>query len=462
MIFGSPGAKLNVACYWAWPGPRRDRVPSSGFRSTRRPRRPTCSRAASACFCPRVGRAARDSVWRVQSRSGLLAPLYALGQTAPARDALGVRSNPVVFGRSSRSGGRDDHGEPLPHWLLVTRGARSINKVVALPFAGARARPLLLVQESRGGRNRIARSRARPHVPPVAGRAHATSPAPRALAVGRVGGRSRSPRGRCSTAPRPRRSCMKPRSRSTSATRRNSSRTSSALGRRAGSASNGGIASWPIHSRRSGWFAGVADPLDLRTTRSSSRCCRTSRSPLSTATSRPGISPSAATGPRRLRLGVIGAERVAGNRPSRLPGLCRVLRRGRTRVRPARGELRPRVRPPQCTRASRSRALELYLQKAHLQPEDRAAAAVTHLDHSCARRVRQSFTPTPARSPDRNSSGRQSLASGLAAGRASVPRKLLRELQADRYDGALSSSTVEYHGTARGEEPETSTPERAS
>jgi hypothetical protein len=130
--------------YWAWP------PPGSGL-----PRfwLPLASPAAAEHLLAnrpalegahaRTTRAVRDAVWRV-ARTGLLAPLWVFGR---------VPGTPADAGSSAAGltalvdGG--EQGAGALKWLLLTQGGRSINKVVALPFAGSDPRPLALVKVAR-------------------------------------------------------------------------------------------------------------------------------------------------------------------------------------------------------------------------------------------------------------------------------------------------------------------------
>jgi hypothetical protein len=123
-----------------WPGPLPWRAPQFWL--------PLGSPAATAYLLrerpPRTRvRALLRPLWHLAAGAGLLAPLYAVARLPGAADR-------------NAGGGRDDSGGelsgPLPagaEQLLLTGGGRSINKVVALPFADDAPAPGAVVKFAR-------------------------------------------------------------------------------------------------------------------------------------------------------------------------------------------------------------------------------------------------------------------------------------------------------------------------
>jgi hypothetical protein len=120
-----------VGIYWPGPSPRRP--PQFWL--------PPGSAAASAHLLgerpPRTrAQALLRPLWRLAGRTGLLAPLYAIARLPGADSETGEDG----LSRFLPAG-----AEPL----LLTGGARSINKVVALPFAAGETAPAAVVKFAR-------------------------------------------------------------------------------------------------------------------------------------------------------------------------------------------------------------------------------------------------------------------------------------------------------------------------
>lgn len=129
----------DAAVYWPGPSPRR--APQFWL--------PLGSATATAHLLrerpPRTrAQALLRPLWRLAARVGLLAPLYAIARLPGAAD--GGR------GEGEEGEGHDGLERLLPpgaERLLLTGGARSINKVVALPFAGGKTAPAAVVKFAR-------------------------------------------------------------------------------------------------------------------------------------------------------------------------------------------------------------------------------------------------------------------------------------------------------------------------
>jgi hypothetical protein len=127
-----------------WPGPSPRRAPQFWL--------PLGSAAATSHLLrerpPRTrAQTLLRPLWRLAARAGLLAPLYATARLPGPADGGGE-------GRGEGEEGevRDGLERLLPpgaEQLLLTGGARSINKAVALPFAGGEAAPAMVVKFAR-------------------------------------------------------------------------------------------------------------------------------------------------------------------------------------------------------------------------------------------------------------------------------------------------------------------------
>jgi hypothetical protein len=109
----------NVRCWWPWPLPDRG-APQFWL--------PIDAPAATEFFLRSRRRSAITAVWRAAARLGVLAPLCTVARKAS---------------------GDEPEEEHLLHWLLLTGGRRSINKVVGLVFAGSAPEPELAVKFAR-------------------------------------------------------------------------------------------------------------------------------------------------------------------------------------------------------------------------------------------------------------------------------------------------------------------------
>ena len=147
------------------------------------------SRPPAAPGLEESARAVRDAVWRAQSAAGLLAPLLGLGHAPRARGEPGGADDPGgLTALAARTIGLSRQ-EPLS-WLLLTRGERSINKVIALAFLGGDPRPLLVVKIARRAESDPALAREAASLDALATLAPRFGRAPRALALAQVGGRA--------------------------------------------------------------------------------------------------------------------------------------------------------------------------------------------------------------------------------------------------------------------------------
>jgi Phosphotransferase enzyme family len=116
----------NVRCWWPWPWPDRaapqfwlpvDAPTAIAFFLRSRPLAPR-----------RWRRGALTALWRCAARLGVLTPLCTVAR---------------------KPGGDRREGEEGLHWLLLTGGRRSINKVVGLVFADSAPEPQLAVKFAR-------------------------------------------------------------------------------------------------------------------------------------------------------------------------------------------------------------------------------------------------------------------------------------------------------------------------
>lgn len=111
-----------------WPGPTAWRPPQFWLPLE-------CDVASRHLLAQRPPRSRRQALlrpaWRIAARAGLLSPLFAVARLpGPSPEADGDSSTPAPT-------------------LLLTGGGRSINKVVALPFAPGRAQPSVVVKFAR-------------------------------------------------------------------------------------------------------------------------------------------------------------------------------------------------------------------------------------------------------------------------------------------------------------------------
>jgi len=122
---------LDVRVFWPGPVPQRppqfwlslDSPPASAHLLAQRPARSTPQRALR-------------SLWRACARTGLLAPLCAIGRVPGGEEDL---TDKELEGAFPASGGQ----------LLLTGGWRSINKAVGLPFAEDAGTPATVVKFAR-------------------------------------------------------------------------------------------------------------------------------------------------------------------------------------------------------------------------------------------------------------------------------------------------------------------------
>ena len=180
----------EIACYWPWPAPGRE-LPHFWL-PLDSPAAATYlleSRPPAAPGLEESARAARDAVWRAQSAAGLLAPLLGLGFARDARREPGGADDPGgLTALAAQTLGLS--GRAPVSWLLLTRGERSINKVIALAFLGADPRPLLAVKIARRAESDPALAREAASLDALDVLAPQFGRAPRALALAQVGGRA--------------------------------------------------------------------------------------------------------------------------------------------------------------------------------------------------------------------------------------------------------------------------------
>ena len=180
----------EIACYWPWPAPGRELprfwlpldspAAAAYLLESRPPAAPGLEESA---------RAVRDAVWRAQSAAGLLAPLLGMGFAPRAREEPGGADDPGGLAALAARALGLSRREPLS-WLLLTRGERSINKVIALAFLGIDPRPLLVVKIARRAESDPALAREAAALDALDALAPQFGRAPRALALAQVGGRA--------------------------------------------------------------------------------------------------------------------------------------------------------------------------------------------------------------------------------------------------------------------------------
>ena len=136
---------VQVACYWPWPLP--DRASTLYWLPIESPhvvRYLLANRTSSRALISRTGNKFLEVIWRMSVSLRLLVPLSIIARKLPAVD-----TDVLHVIRASWSSWSSD---PLPRrldWMLLTGGARTINKVVGLVFAESDRYPRLIVKLAR-------------------------------------------------------------------------------------------------------------------------------------------------------------------------------------------------------------------------------------------------------------------------------------------------------------------------
>ena len=135
----------QVSYYWSWPPP--DRASTLYWLPIESPhvvRYLLANRTSGHGLLNRAGNKVLEEVWRLGLSLHLLAPLSVIARKPPVSDANVLD---VI-----RAGWRSWSFDPLPlrlDWMLLTRGAKPINKVVGLVFAESDRSPRLIVKLAR-------------------------------------------------------------------------------------------------------------------------------------------------------------------------------------------------------------------------------------------------------------------------------------------------------------------------
>jgi GT2 family glycosyltransferase len=136
---------MQVACYWPWPLP--DRASPLYWLPLESPhvvRYLLANRVRGRGLLNRAGNKVLEVMWRLSLSLRLLAPLSVIARKPPVVDA-----NVLDVIRTSWN---NWSSEPLPQhleWMLLTGGAKPINKVVGLVFAEPDRFPRLIVKLAR-------------------------------------------------------------------------------------------------------------------------------------------------------------------------------------------------------------------------------------------------------------------------------------------------------------------------
>jgi hypothetical protein len=135
----------QVACYWPWPWP--DRASTLYWLPIESPyvvQYLLANRARGRGLINRAGNKLLEVVWRLSLSLRLLVPLSVIARKPPV---AGDTVLDVI-----RAGWSSWSSEPLPlrlDWMLLTGGAKPINKVVGLVFAESARSPRLIVKLAR-------------------------------------------------------------------------------------------------------------------------------------------------------------------------------------------------------------------------------------------------------------------------------------------------------------------------
>ena len=132
----------QVTCYWPWPWP--DRASTLYWLPIESPhviQYVLASRARGSGLLNRAGNKGLEVIWRMSLGLRLLAPLSVIARKPPVADDTLL--DVIRVGWNSWS------SDPLPphlDWMLLTGGAKPINKVVGLVFAESDRSPRLIVK----------------------------------------------------------------------------------------------------------------------------------------------------------------------------------------------------------------------------------------------------------------------------------------------------------------------------
>ncbi len=135
----------QVVCYWAWPPP--DRSSPLFWLPLEAPHvihYYLANRARSQSFPIRAGNKLLEVMWRSGSKLHVVAPLCVIARKPPQADM-----DLLAMIRQHWSEWSADPPPQYLTWMLLTRGARSINKVVGLIFAESERTPRLIVKLAR-------------------------------------------------------------------------------------------------------------------------------------------------------------------------------------------------------------------------------------------------------------------------------------------------------------------------
>ncbi len=155
----------HVACYWPWPWPDRARtlfwLPMEALHVVQYY---LASRARSQSFAGRAGDKLLEVLWHMCLKLRLVVPVCTTARKPPV-ETPGLNGNKYDYDVSSASVNADidlldtlcakwsswNSGPPPRHldWLLLTRGARTLNKVVGMVFAESDRHPRLIVKLAR-------------------------------------------------------------------------------------------------------------------------------------------------------------------------------------------------------------------------------------------------------------------------------------------------------------------------
>ncbi len=148
----------NATCYWTWPWP--DRGPTLFWLPMEAPtvvRYYLANRAQSQSLTGRVWSRLLEMIWGMSLKLRLLAPLCVTArkprvEMSNVDHASVTASADVELLEMIRDTWSTWSSDPAPQhlsWSLLTRGARSINKVVGMVFAESDRSPCLVVKLSR-------------------------------------------------------------------------------------------------------------------------------------------------------------------------------------------------------------------------------------------------------------------------------------------------------------------------
>jgi len=152
----------NVTCYWTWPWP--DRGPTLFWLPMEAPnvvRYYLANRAHSQSLTSRAWNRILEIIWSMSLKLQFLAPMCVTAHkpcngdhTASIRVDTGVDLLEMI--RDTWSTWSSDPSPQHLSWSLLTRGARSINKVVGMVFAESDRSPRLIVKLSRAAESAAA------------------------------------------------------------------------------------------------------------------------------------------------------------------------------------------------------------------------------------------------------------------------------------------------------------------